>query len=125
MISYPELSPFFLQIGPISLRWYGLSYILGFVFGGILMAKPLKQRFGFTTDDIFNLISSVIIGILLGGRLGYILFYDLSFYAHNPFEILAVWHGGMSFHGGVIGAVLALFLFCRSLKRPFLSVLDV
>jgi phosphatidylglycerol:prolipoprotein diacylglycerol transferase len=124
MISYPNISPYFLNIGPFALRWYGLAYIVGLLCGGWVLKPVFKQRFLMSWDDVFNLMSAVIIGMLVGGRVGYILFYDLSFYLQTPSEVLAVWHGGMSFHGGILGGIAAVYIWCRQAKRPFLGILD-
>lgn len=78
-----------------------------------------------TSDDILNLVTACVIGVILGGRLGYVVFYDFAYYLHNPFDIVAIWHGGMSYHGGGIGAVLAMYYYSRKEKLSFIGLLDV
>lgn len=117
------INPIFLQIGPLQLRWYGLAYILGLALG-LLTIKKTLQHLQFSRNDQWDLMTYAMIGILLGGRLGYILFYDLSFYLQNPGEIVALWHGGMAYHGGALGCLLAVILFCKHKQKPLLNVLD-
>ncbi len=120
-MAIPNIKPYFLKIGPIELRWYGLAYILGVTLGIFALKTWCKKQLAMSTDDLINFASYMMIGILLGGRLGYILFYDLSYYLHSPSELLAIWHGGMSFHGGVIGSVMAVWIFAKKYaKNPWL-----
>ncbi len=124
MISYPQILPYFLKIGPLELRWYGLAYAVG-VFGGIWAITPgLKQRLGLTLDQISSLPIYLMLGIVLGGRFGYILFYDLPYYLRYPSEVLALWHGGMSFHGGCLGSLAALWIFARVHRTRVWGVVD-
>ena len=116
MMAIPNIKPYFLKIGPIELRWYGLAYILGMTLGILALKTWCKKQLAMTTDDLINFASYMMIGILLGGRIGYILFYDLRYYMHTPSELIAIWHGGMSFHGGAIGALLALWIFATTHK---------
>lgn len=125
MIPYPNLSPFFLELGPLKLRWYSLAYILGILGGTWFLRKNFKDQLSFTQDHFLNFITYLIIGMLLGGRLGYVLIYDFSYFFKHPFEILQLWHGGMSYHGGGIGCTLALLLFSKYYKKNIWSLLDL
>ena len=122
----PTIDPVFLQIGPLAFRWYGLMYIIGFVASYFIVSAGVKRRgIPLTRDDVADLIFTVALGIILGGRCGYILFYNLPFYLEHPLKLFAVWEGGMSFHGGVSGALLAGWWYCRKRKLSFLRMLDI
>lgn len=130
-IAYPMIDPVAVQLGPIAIRWYALAYIAGLLLGWWL-AKRLcatDRLWGSTPHpkplDIDDLIVWVAFGVILGGRFGYVLFYDLPHYLANPLEALELWHGGMSFHGGFLGASLALGLFARQKGLPLMPVFDV
>ncbi len=142
MIPYPHINPEIVRIGPVALRWYGLMYAAGFASSYALVKYQLKKiRQGSAVggkgkgrnaivkkipDDFLDAIYTyLIVGLILGARLGYILFYDLSNYVRNPLEIFAVWHGGMSFHGGMIGSLLAGYLCCRKYKVDFWQAADL
>ena len=126
MLPYPKIDPVIIGIGPFKLRWYGLMYVLGFLSAYFLIARQRRARFlGLQGKTLQDLIFYLAIGLIVGARLGYVLFYqfpDLGSYVRHPLEIIAVWHGGMSFHGGLIGAFLGGILFCR---RRGMSLLDV
>ncbi|UCG77828.1 MAG: prolipoprotein diacylglyceryl transferase [Nitrospirota bacterium] len=114
MIEFPNIRPYIFEIGPIQVRWYGLMYLFGFVGSYLLVRKQIKKKgLGISKDVIESLYFYMIIGLILGARLGYVIFYNLSFYIKNPFDIFAVWHGGMSFHGGLIGAVICGVIFVK------------
>jgi len=125
MLPYPRIDPVIVHIGPMSLHWYGLMYLLGFGATYLLVRKqffedsqdlpPDSQQEIVTSqlNQLDELLFYLVLGVVLGGRLGYVIFYNLPYYLENPKEILAVWHGGMSFHGGAIGAVFAGWLYCR------------
>ncbi|HYE52320.1 MAG TPA: prolipoprotein diacylglyceryl transferase [Azospirillaceae bacterium] len=114
-IAFPDFDPVALQIGPLALRWYALAYIFGVVLGW-RYAVALNRRVpgGPTEEQLGDFASWAILGILIGGRLGSVLFYNLPYYLENPLEVLAVWKGGMSFHGGLAGIVAAILLYARS-----------
>lgn len=117
-IPYPNIDPVFLRLGPLQFRWYGLMYLLAltaayFVIKGRAAARGVK----ITKDQLYDLIVYSAVGVFLGGRLGYVLFYNLPYYLDHPSKIIAVWEGGMSFHGGLLGTILAILLFCR--RRGF------
>jgi phosphatidylglycerol:prolipoprotein diacylglycerol transferase len=130
-LSFPIIDPIAISIGPIAIRWYALAYVAG-LLGGWFYAKrlaaradlwgPLRQPKPIDVDD---LIVWVALGVVLGGRVGYVLFYNLNTYLSQPSEIFAVWRGGMSFHGGFLGAILAIVLFARSRSLNPLAMLDM
>ena len=113
-IPFPMIDPVLVEIGPIAIRWYALAYIAGILLGWRL-ARVLVQRSPqvATPDQVDEFITWVTLGVILGGRLGYVLFYRPGYYLTAPWEALAVWHGGMSFHGGALGVIVATFLFAR------------
>ncbi|MEK7298620.1 MAG: prolipoprotein diacylglyceryl transferase [Candidatus Margulisiibacteriota bacterium] len=121
---FPDLNPIAFSTGPFQVRWYGLMYLFGIGGAILLLKRPLKRRLGLTGDQIMTLVTVLLVGIILGGRLGYILFYDLAYYLGHPLEIWAYWRGGMSYHGGALGCVLALLWFSRSHRVPLLPLLD-
>ena len=114
-----------MEIGPLQLRWYGLAYVLGVVLGVTVLRKEFKSRLQFNSDQLLGFMTYVMVGILLGGRLGYVLFYDLVYYMQFPARVLALWQGGMSFHGGAIGAAIAVGLFAKFQKKPIWPLLDL
>ena len=114
MIPYPEIKPYLVKIGPLQLRWYGLMYLFGFASSYLLVRHHVRRKgLGLTEETIGSLYTWGILGLILGARLGYIVFYKASYYLNYPFEVLFLWQGGMSFHGGLIGSVLAGILFAR------------
>ncbi|MBF0320707.1 MAG: prolipoprotein diacylglyceryl transferase [Nitrospirae bacterium] len=126
MLAYPEIRPYLIKFGPVQIRWYGLMYLIGFVSSFYLVKYQLKRRsVPVKNEDLENLYLFVITGLIVGARLGYALFYNFSYYLSNPLEALAVWHGGMSFHGGLLGAIIGGFIFCRVKKLDFLMFCDM
>ncbi|WP_419951531.1 prolipoprotein diacylglyceryl transferase [Methylobacterium sp.] len=130
-LPFPAIDPVAVAIGPITIKWYALSYIAGLV-GGWFYARRLVAADRFwgvvrrpSLNDIDDLIVWVALGVVLGGRIGYVLFYNLPLYLDDPLEILAIRNGGMSFHGGFLGAVLAMVLFARSRKLSPYTLLDL
>lgn len=114
MIRYPEIDPVFLSIGPIQFRWYGLMYLLAFLSSYWVVRWISRSREPYLSrDDVADLVFFVAVGIVLGGRLGYVIFYNLPVYLATPLKILAVWEGGMSFHGGLLGGIAGGYLFAR------------
>jgi len=125
-MQFPHIDPVFLSIGPLQFRWYGLMYILSFIATYlILRAEARRKQLPLSLDDIADLVFFGAMGVVLGGRLGYILFYKLDFYLANPLQIFAVWQGGMSFHGGFLGVVFAFILYSRRKKIPFFTLIDL
>src|SRR6185503_10390888 len=103
-LQFPNIKPVFLQLGPVQLRWYGLMYMISFVVGYFLLKRLSKvKKLSLTTDDLYDLLFFLILGVMVGGRVGYVLFYDLGSYIQRPIDILKIWQGGMSFHGGLVG----------------------
>lgn len=128
MIPYPHINPDIIQIGPLHLRWYGLMYALGFLASYLLIPRQERSRMiGLQGPRVDSLMFYVFIGLITGARLGYILFYqyhDLVDLLRHPIQIIAVWQGGMSFHGGLVGSVIAGWVFCLVKKMPFRAVAD-
>ena len=132
VLAYPNIDPVFLQIGPIALHWYGLAYVAGilcgWLYGRYLVANTRLWPNGvspITKLQIDDMILYLVLGIVLGGRLGYVLFYNPLQYLADPLTVFSVWDGGMAFHGGLVGVTLALVLLCRQYKVPFYSLIDV
>ncbi|MCW2272706.1 prolipoprotein diacylglyceryl transferase [Rhodoblastus acidophilus] len=131
VLPYPVIDPVMVQLGPLPIRWYALSYIVSLVIGW-LIARKLVQRDALwggvarpRAENLDDLLVYVALGAVLGGRLFYVLFYNFSYFLANPLDIPAVWQGGMSFHGGMTGAALGAFVFARREKVLFLSVGDL
>lgn len=123
---FQNINPVLLEIGPFQIRYYGLFYALGFVIAYFLISYLAKKReLNLTKDDVADLLLYEIIGVVLGARLVYVLVYNPLFYLQNPFEIIAVWHGGLSFHGGLLGAIVAGYLYCKKKKIEFYDLADI
>lgn len=126
--SFPDISPVMLEIGPIVLRWYSMAYLLGILFSWFMVKRFVaKYNYGLTKENLADLAFYITIGIIVGGRLGYVLFYggkDNPFF-ENPLYILEIWKGGMSFHGGILGVIVAMYWYARKIKYPFLKMTDV
>ncbi len=121
-----HIDPILIQFGPIRISWYGLMYVFGFIASYFLVRFQLQKKdFGITRGEVEDLYFYLIIGLFVGARLGYVLFYDFSKYLNQPLEIVAVWHGGMSFHGGLIGVIVASILFCWKKQKSFWNVADL
>jgi len=132
MLIHPQFNPVALSLGPLSVHWYGISYLLAFVLFLVLAKQrlahqpyaqwALQDQWG--QKDIDNLMTYGVLGVVLGGRLGYCLFYKLSYYSQHPLEVLYIWQGGMSFHGGMLGVIAALALFAWQRQRHWLQITD-
>lgn len=124
-ILLPNFDPVAIKIGFIAIRWYSLAYIFGILIA-IFFIKKQNEKYKIMSDKAFDdLLTYIVLSIILGGRLGYVIGYNLKFFIANPLEIIAIWHGGMSFHGALIGVILGLWLFCRKYKIVYLELLDV
>ena len=123
---YQTLDPIAFNLGFLSVRWYGLAYIAGFFFAGLVIAITARRwRIRFDAYDVLSAVCAIAFGVIIGGRLGYCLFYGDGYYLQNPVEILAVGNGGMSFHGGLIGAFAGGAIYCAYTKMPLLSLADL
>ena len=124
-MAYPDISPIIFEIGPFALRWYSMAYLIGILAGWWLASSRAKKySLPLNKQNLEDIAFYITIGIILGGRIGYILFYGGEHFFENPLEIFEIWHGGMSFHGGIIGVIIALWLVSRKIKYPFLRVTD-
>lgn len=123
--AYPEISPIIVQIGPLALRWYSMAYLFGILFGWWLAAKRIKKyQIPLTKNNLEDIVFYFTLGVILGGRLGYVLAYGTEKFWINPLEIFAVWHGGMSFHGGIVGVIIAMYLAAKHVNFSFLKLTD-
>ena len=132
MLMHPQFDPVALQLGPIAIHWYGITYLVAFALF-LLLAKRRLQHAPYadwvaqgkwSVQDVDDLLTYGVMGVVLGGRVGYCLFYKLPYYAEHPIEVFYVWQGGMSFHGGMLGVITAMALFSWQRKRPWLAVTD-
>ena len=125
MMIHPQFDPVLISIGPLAIRWYALSYIVGFILFTILGRRRIAQGDSvFTKEMLDDFLTWGILGVILGGRIGYVLFYKFSDYLANPLDIFKVWEGGMSFHGGFLGVVVAMWLFGRKHNISILKLMD-
>ncbi|MGF7004552.1 prolipoprotein diacylglyceryl transferase [Aminobacter sp. BE322] len=131
-LTFPNIDPVIFQVGPLAIRWYGLGYIVGILFawwyGKRLLTSPRLWSNGqapMKPEALDDFVLWAAIGIVAGGRIGYILFYDLARYLANPMDMIAVWEGGMSFHGGLLGVTIAMVLFARKHRIHVWSLIDV
>ena len=126
---HPQFDPVALRVGPLSVHWYGLMYLLGFIqyllLGRLRISQDSMKQQGFVKQDLEDLLFYAVLGVILGGRLGYCLFYLPDYYLSHPFDILKVWQGGMAFHGGFLGVVLAIAWFSKKRGISFFSVADM
>ena len=133
MLIHPNIDPVAIRLGPLAVHWYGLTYLVAFVLFFWLAKRRLRHEpFASITEpapwtrrDIEDLLFWGVLGVILGGRLGYSLFYKPAYYAAHPLEILAIWQGGMSFHGGMLGVIVAMMWWARSRGRPWMQVTDL
>jgi phosphatidylglycerol:prolipoprotein diacylglycerol transferase len=132
VIPFPELNPVAFSLGPVSVKWYGLAYAAGLLLGWLYVRRLLTDhslwpsgKAPFTTEKTDDLLLYMTLGVVLGGRLGHVLFYMPGYYLQHPAEIPAVWNGGMSFHGGFLGSIAAILLFARKQAQNPLTVLDL
>ncbi|MCH8080676.1 MAG: prolipoprotein diacylglyceryl transferase [Proteobacteria bacterium] len=126
MLSYPDIDPVALALGPIKIHWYGITYVVGIVTAWLLLRWRAKNNplIGWKQEHIDDMVFFATLGIIVGGRLGSVLFYNLPYYLDHPIDILKINQGGMSFHGGLIGALLAMLWFARKTNSGFFNVID-
>ena len=128
MLVHPQFDPVAIALGPVQIHWYGLTYLVAFGLWFVLATTrtrhPTFARAGWTRRDVEDLLFYAVVGLIVGGRLGYALFYKPVHYLQNPLEMLMLWQGGMSFHGGLLGVIAAMAWFGRSRRRDFLQVAD-
>jgi phosphatidylglycerol:prolipoprotein diacylglycerol transferase len=129
MLVHPKIDPVALQIGPLAIHWYGITYLVAFgLFLWLASIRVRQTQFaqaGWTRRDVEDLLFYGVLGVVIGGRLGYVLFYKPGYYASHPLEIFSVWKGGMAFHGGLLGVIAAMGVFAWMRKRPFWQVTDL
>ena len=126
MIPYPRIDPEIFHIGPFAVRWYGMMYVLGFASSYVLVLYQLKKKaLGITKAQIDDIYFYLVLGLLVGARLGYVFFYNLPYYVGHPLEVFVLWHGGMSFHGGAIGTFIFGYWAMRRRKVAFLQAADL
>jgi len=132
LMAFPDIDPVIFAIGPVQVRWYGLAYVIGIMLGWRYARRLVENRTLWpaagprvTALDIDDFLLWATVGIVAGGRIGYILFYDFAAVAANPLRALEIWNGGMSFHGGLLGTLVAMILFARSRNIPVFNLFDV
>lgn len=122
---FPGFDPIAIQIGPLAVHWYGLMYLLGFVFAWLLANYRAKQPGSqWSKDQVSDVLFYGFLGVIVGGRLGYVFFYQFDAFLDDPLYLIKIWTGGMSFHGGLIGVIAALWLFARKTGKTFFAVSD-
>lgn len=126
MIMYPNIDPVAFRIAGFGVHWYGLMYLIGFVGAWLLLQYRVRNNYfiKFTRDQITDVIFYGALGVILGGRIGYVLFYDFHYFLSNPLFLFQTWKGGMSFHGGLLGVMIALAIYSNRIHRPFLELGD-
>jgi len=129
MLIHPQFNPVAVKLGPLAIHWYGLMYLVAFLqFWWLgkrrIQTHPQLSQAGWTVEQLDDLLFYGVLGVILGGRLGQVLFYEPGYYFGHPLEIFAVWKGGMSFHGGLLGVLLAMGLYARKTKRTWLDITD-
>jgi len=124
-LQFPVIDPIIFSIGPVALRWYGMMYLIGFLGAMFLANKAADKSQGeWTRDQVSDLLFYGFLGVILGGRVGYVLFYQWEYFLADPLYLFQIWEGGMSFHGGLLGVILAVYLFSRKTNKSFLRVGD-
>ena len=126
MLTHPQFDPVLVSLGPLAIRWYGLMYVIGFIAFIMLGKRRAAQGLGRNLEprDVDDMLVYGVLGVILGGRIGYVLFYKPGYYLQHPLEILQIWTGGMSFHGGFLGVLVAIWLFCRIHRKAWLATMD-
>lgn len=122
---FPQFDPVIFSLGPVSLRWYGLMYLIGFIFAmWLAIYRANKPNSCWSKDDVENLLYTCFLGVFFGGRIGYVLFYNLPLFLDNPLYLFKIWDGGMSFHGGLIGVISVIIWFSRRRQYSFFQISD-
>jgi phosphatidylglycerol---prolipoprotein diacylglyceryl transferase len=125
MLHFPNIDPIAFSLGPMDVHWYGIMYLVGFVSAWLLAQWRVKHyQLAWTSEQVSDLIFFAAIGVILGGRIGYMLFYNTEELISQPWDLLKIWQGGMSFHGGFLGVVVAAAFFAKKIKKTFLEVAD-
>jgi len=125
MLPFPHIDPVAISFGPLQIRWYGLMYMIGFLAAWALARhRAAKPGSGWSAAEVDDMLTYGVLGVVLGGRIGYVLFYNMDYFLTDPSEIFKLWHGGMSFHGGLLGVIAAMALFGRKTGKHFLGVTD-
>ena len=126
MLNYPQIDPVAVHLGPLAIHWYGLMYLLGLLLAWCCISWRVRHTArGFTVDQVSDILFYGALGIIIGGRVGYMLFYDFSELIAHPLQIVQVWKGGMSFHGGLLGVIFALWLYARKTGKNLVDVTDL
>ncbi|GAA63948.1 prolipoprotein diacylglyceryl transferase [Pseudoalteromonas sp. BSi20311] len=124
-LEFPQIDPIIFSVGPLSVRWYGLMYLIGFAFAmWFANRQAIKPGSGWTKDEVSDLLFYGMLGVILGGRIGYVLFYQFSYFIENPLYLFRIDQGGMSFHGGTLGVITAVAIFAWTRKKSLLQVGD-
>jgi len=126
MLSYPDIDPIALALGPIKIHWYGITYVVGLVTAWLMLRWRAKKNplLGWTKEHIDDVVFFATLGVIIGGRLGSVLFYNLPQYLEHPLDVFKIWQGGMSFHGGLLGVLVAMIWFARKTNASFVNVID-
>jgi phosphatidylglycerol:prolipoprotein diacylglycerol transferase len=125
MLTYPSIDPVIVSVGPFAIRWYGLMYVIGFAVAWVLARRRAADpASSWQPNEIDDLIFYCALGVILGGRLGWVLFYGIEHLVVDPWMLIRIWEGGMSFHGGLLGVMIAAAIFARRYRRPFSDVAD-
>ena len=124
MLNYPAIDPVAISLGPLKIRWYGISYVVGIIIAWWLLNKRAEKDFRWMPDQVADLVFYAMLGIIIGGRLGSVIFYNLPYYLDHPIDIIKINQGGMSFHGGLIGVIVAMWYFGAKTKKGFFAVSD-
>lgn len=124
MINYPDINPVALQLGPMKVYWYGIMYLVGFAGAWLLGRYRAYKQGDWTGEQVTDLMFFMVLGVVIGGRLGYFVFYNPQMLIEHPFELLQTWHGGMAFHGGLLGVLVGVLFFMHKSKKSFAEVAD-
>lgn len=125
MLQYPHINPIAFHLGPVKVHWYGIMYLVGFAAAWLLASmRAKKPGSGFTVEQVGDIIFYAALGVILGGRIGYMVFYDLPNFLHDPLIVFRIWDGGMSFHGGLIGVAISFWLYGRHINKTFFQLAD-